>query len=194
MSRLLRTLAGLALSAAALAARADVEVEGFKFPDTETVAGQNLLLNGAGMDTIGAFKALAVGFYLVHKETTMEAACAEKGAKRIQFYMLREVSARDMSNALLDRIRQNVPKEEFAANIIQTAQLGEIFGTRPKVVKGDLINIDYNPQTQITEFFLNGQKLGSDIKGESFMSMMMKVWIGPKARAATRRQLLGGHD
>jgi hypothetical protein len=131
-----------------------------------------------------------VAFYLPRKQTTMEAACAEKGAKRIQFYMLRDVSARDLSNAMLDRIRQNAA-EEFATNILQTAQLGVVFGNRAKVLKGDLVTVDYNPASQTTEFSLNGQKIGDTIKGESFFPMMMKVWIGPKVRGSTRDALLG---
>jgi hypothetical protein len=172
------------------AAAAEVEVEGFKFPDSAVVNGQPLVLNGAAVSTILSAKSTAVGFYLPKKQTTMEGAVSEKGAKRIQFYMLRDVSARDLSNALLDRIRQNA-SEEFSHNILQTAQLGVVFGNRSKVFKGDLVLVDYDPRTQSTEFTLNGQKIGDTIKGESFFPMMMKVWIGPKVRGATRDALLG---
>jgi hypothetical protein len=184
---------GAALCSIALsgfAAAAEVEVEGFKFPDSAVVNGQPLVLNGAAVSTILSAKSTAVGFYLPKKQTTMEGAVAEKGAKRIQFYMLRDVSARDLSNALLDRIRQNA-SEEFSRNILQTAQLGVVFGNRAKVLKGDLVTVDYDPKTQSTEFSLNGQKIGDTIQGESFFPMMMKVWIGPKVRGSTRDALLG---
>lgn len=169
----------------------EVVVEGFKFADTATVHGQPLVLNGAGVSSVLSAKSTIVAFYLPRKQTTAEAALAEKGAKRIQFYMARDVSARDLSNAMLDRIRQNVPTEEFAANIIQTAQLGTVFGNRQKVMKGDLVIVDYNPTAQTTEFTLNGAKIGETIKGEAFFPMMMKVWIGPKVRGSTRDALLG---
>ncbi|MED5620826.1 chalcone isomerase family protein [Ideonella sp. BN130291] len=192
MSRLLRALAAVCLAAfSALTWAADVEIEGFHFPDTATVHGQQLVLNGAAVSSILSTKSTAVAFYLPKKQTTMEGAVAEKGAKRIQFYMLRDVPARDLSNAMLDRIRQNAV-EEFSTNIIQTAQLGVVFGNRSKVFKGDLMGIEYNPATQSTEFSLNGQKIGDTIKGESFFPMMMKVWIGPKVRGSTRDALLGG--
>ena len=190
-SRLLRALAALCLAASsAFAAAADVEVEGYKFPDAATVHGAPLLLNGAATSSILSTKSTAVAFYLPKKQATMEGAVAEKGAKRIQFYMLRDVSARDLSNAMLDRIRQNAA-EEFATNILQTAQLGAVFGNRSKVFKGDLMVIDYNPAAQTTEFNLNGQKIGDTIKGDTFFPMMMKVWIGPKVRGSTRDGLLG---
>jgi hypothetical protein len=192
IQRILRVLAAAGLLASGSAVFADVVVEGYHFPDTVTVSGQNLLLNGAGVSTIFSFKATAVGFYLPKKETTEEGACGVKGAKRIQLYMLRDVSARDLSNVLLDRIRQNVSTDEFAANIVQTAQLGAVFGSRQKVLKGDMLEIDYNPVAQTSEFSLNGQKVGDTIKGEAFFPMMMKVWIGPKVRGATRDALLAG--
>ena len=172
-------------------AQEEVVVEGFKFNPAASVHGQSLVLNGAGVSSILSTKSTAVAFYLPRKQGTAEAALAEKGAKRIQFYMMRDVSARDLSNAMLDRIRQNVPSEEFAANIVQTAQLGSVFGNRSKVMKGGLVLVDYNPATQSTEFTLNGQKIGETIKGESFFPMMMKVWIGPKVRGSTRDALLG---
>lgn len=104
--------------------------------------------------------------------------------------MMRDVSSRDLANAMLDRIRQNAA-EEFNKNIVQTSQLGVIFGNRAKLLKGDLCAIDYDPVKQTTEFSLNGQKIGDTIQGESFFPMMMKVWIGPKVRGSTRDGLLG---
>ena len=191
MRPLFRTFAAVCFTlAGAVAMAADVEVEGFKFSDAATVHGTQLVLNGAGTSSILSTKSTAVAFYLPKKQTTMEGAVGEKGAKRIQFYMLRDVSARDLSNAMLDRIRQNAA-EDFAANIMQTAQLGAVFGNRAKVFKGDVMVIDYDPASQSSTFTLNGQKIGDTIKGETFFPMMMKVWIGPKVRGSTRDALLG---
>ena len=131
-----------------------------------------------------------MAFSLPRKQSTMEAAVAEKGSKRITFYMMRDVSSRDLANAMLDRIRQNAA-DEFAKNIIQTSQLGVVFGNRAKLLKGDLVTTDYDPAKQTTEFNVNGQKVGDTIQGESFFPMMMKVWIGPKVRGSTRDGLLG---
>lgn len=178
------------LAASSLSFAAEVEVEGFKFQDTTVLHGQTLQLNGAATSSILSTRSTAVAFYLPRKQSTTEAAVAEKGAKRITFYMMRDVSSRDLANAMLDRIRQNAA-EEFNKNIIQTSQLGVIFGNRAKLLKGDQCTIDYDPAKQTTEFSLNGQKIGDTIQGESFFPMMMKVWIGPKVRGSTRDGLLG---
>lgn len=178
------------IAASTWVAAAEVEVEGYKFQDTATLHNQVLQLNGAATSSILSTRSTAVAFYLPRKQTTMEAAVAEKGAKRITFYMMRDVSSRDLANAMLDRIRQNAA-DEFAKNIIQTSQLGVVFGNRAKLLKGDLVMIDYDPAKQTTEFNVNGQKVGDTIQGESFFPMMMKVWIGPKVRGSTRDGLLG---
>ncbi|SFR90170.1 Chalcone isomerase-like [Mitsuaria sp. PDC51] len=178
------------IAASTWVAAAEVEVEGYKFQDTATLHNQVLQLNGAATSSILSTRSTAVAFYLPRKQTTMEAAVAEKGAKRITFYMMRDVSSRDLANAMLDRIRQNAA-DEFAKNIIQTSQLGVVFGNRAKLLKGDLVTIDYDPAKQTTEFNVNGQKVGDTIQGESFFPMMMKVWIGPKVRGSTRDGLLG---
>lgn len=184
------SIAMLSAVTAPLPARA-AEVEGFDFPNAAAVAGQSLTLNGAAVSSILSTRSTVVGLYLTSKQTTMEGAVGLKGPKRIQFYMLRTVSSRDLSNALLDRIRQNVPAEEFRANIMATSDLGAVFNTRAKLAKGDLVVIDYNPASQQTDFTVNGQKLGEPIKGETFFPMLMKVWIGPNVRGATRDGLLG---
>ena len=178
------------IAASTWVAAAEVEVEGYKFQDTVTLHNQVLQLNGAATSSILSTRSTAVAFYLPRKQTTMEAAVAEKVAKRITFYMMRDVSSRDLANAMLDRIRQNAA-DEFAKNIIQTSQLGVVFGNRAKLLKGDLVTIDYDPAKQTTEFNVNGQKVGDTIQGESFFPMMMKVWIGPKVRGSTRDGLLG---
>ena len=107
--------------------------------------------------------------------------------------MMRDVRARDLADrTMLDRIRQNVPTEEFAANIVQTSQLGSVFGTRASVAKGDLVVVDYNPATQTTEFTLNGQKISETIKGEGFFQLMMKSGgSAPRCAAAPVTALLG---
>lgn len=182
--------AAAAASAASAPAEPEVSVEGYKFPESEVVYGQKLVLNGAGISAVFNIKATAVAFYLPKKQTTVNGVLGEKGVKRVDLYLLRDISARDLSNSMLDRIRMNA-SEEFSHNTLQTAELGEVFGARRKVFKGDHVTIDFDPATQATTFSLNGQRLAEPIKGDTFFPMMMKIWIGPKVRASTRDELLG---
>ncbi|MCW7541652.1 chalcone isomerase family protein [Aquabacterium sp. A7-Y] len=170
---------------------AKVELEGVLFDETVLHGGQVLPLNGVGLSSILSARSMVVALYLPSKQKTIEGALNVKGPKRIHYCTIRTISTRDLANAMLDRIRQNTTTEEFSANIVQTAQLGAVFGTRKEVRKGDCALIDWMPATQSTEFRLNGELLEQPIKGESFFQMMMKVWIGPNVRASTREALLG---
>ncbi len=192
MLQLLRPLAiALLLTTGSAQAQDLTRFEGFDFPATVSVGKQSLVLNGVATSSILSTRSTVVALYLSSKQTTPEGAAAVAGPKRVQFYMLRSVAAKDLSNAMLDRIRQNVSTEEFAANIVAISQLGAVFGQRSRVEKGDLVVIDYNPVDKSTEFTLNDKRLGDPIAGEQFFKMMMKVWIGPKIRASTRDGLLG---
>lgn len=168
-----------------------VRVAGHDFPTSTTIANQAVVLNGAGTSNIMSTRASAVGLYLTSKTQQVEQALAMPGAKRITMVALRDLSARDLSNALLDRIRQNAAPGEVEANVMQIAAVGGVFGTRPRMNKGETLTIDWLPATKSTEFRMNGELMGSPIAGDKFYPLMMKVWLGPKVRGATRDALLG---
>jgi hypothetical protein len=173
------------------AAEPALELEGVKFEPTVVVGGKTIVLNGAAVSNILSTRTTVVALYLSRKHTTPEGALAEPGAKRLCFYSLREVSAKDLSNTFLDRLRQNATSEEIAGSFIQIAQFGSAFSNRAKLNKGDFVVMDFNPTNNSTEMTLNGQRIGSPRPGESFFRCMMKIWMGPKVRPATRKGLLG---
>lgn len=194
----IRKLLQIVLTGAAIAvtgtAWAAIDVEGFAFEDTETVANTKLVRNGASASKILSAKATVVGLYMTQRQTTAEAALAQKGPKRLRMLPLREISAKDLANVLLDRIRQNATREEVENNVLQLAALGSAFVKTPKLVKGDVLTLDYLPASQTTEIRLNGTLLTEPIMGEAFYPVLMKIWIGPKVTAATRATLLGGSE
>ncbi|NSL54761.1 chalcone isomerase family protein [Uliginosibacterium aquaticum] len=187
--------AGAQLSAAAQSASAAAvpvfDVGGTLFEMSANVAGANLILNGASDSTMLSARATAVGMYLTDRRNTPEAAMALKGAKRMRLVALRDIQSKDLASVLLDRIRNNSTPEETISNMSQIGALGRIFGTRAKLLKGDVVTIDWIPQGQNTVFKINDQEIGNPIPGEGFYPLMMKVWLGPKVRETTRNNLLG---
>ncbi|MBB5203505.1 hypothetical protein HNQ51_000798 [Inhella inkyongensis] len=169
-----------------------IAVAGVDFPTTAAVGSQALILNGAGVSSILSSRATVVGLYLSNKTAQVDAALSMAGAKRLQVVALRTLSARDLSNALLDRIRSNAAPGEVEANVLQIAAVGGVFGTRKSLSKGDVLHIDYLPALKATEFRINGERVAEPIAGEKFYPLMMKVWVGPKVRASTRDALMGG--
>jgi hypothetical protein len=193
--RVLGSLSGAALlplgPVAAWASDSPVELEGFSFEPTVQLAGAKLLLNGAAVSSILSVRTTVVALYLPRRTTTPEAALAEPGPKRLCFYAMRDVSAKDLSNTFLERLRQNAMQEEIMANFVQISQFGGAFGNRPKLNRGDFVTLDYTPAANGTVMALNGQKMGDPMQGESFFRMMMKIWMGPKVKASTRTALGG---
>lgn len=188
-------LAGAALLAPPAAwADGGVEMEGFKFEPAATVAGKPVLLNGAAVSSILSTRTTVVALYLARKQTTPEAALLEPGAKRLCFYSLRDVSAKDLSNTFLERLRQNATTEEIAANFVQIAQFGSAFSNRNKLNKGDFVVLDFNPANNQIEMTLNGQRIAEGLQSESFFRMLMKIWMGPKVKPATRKGLVGDYS
>lgn len=168
-----------------------VRVAGIEFATSTSVDNQAVVLNGAGTSNIMSTRASAVGLYLATKTQDVDKALSMPGAKRITMVALRDLSSRDLSNALLDRIRQNAAPGEVEANVLQIAAVGGVFGTRSKMSKGEVLSIDWLPASKSTEFRMNGEPMGAAIVGDRFYPLMMKVWLGPKVRGATRDALLG---
>lgn len=168
-----------------------VQVAGIDFATSTAVANAPVILNGAGTSNIMGSKATAVGLYLPTKTQQVDAALSMAGPKRLTVVPLRNLAARDLSNALLDRLRQNATPGEIEANVLQIAAMGGIFGTRKSLLKGEVLTLDYLPAAKSTEFRLNGEKIGEPIVGEKFYPLLMKVWLGPRIRATTRDALMG---
>jgi len=168
-----------------------LEVEGFKFDATFPLGGKPLVLNGAAVSFILSVRTTVVALYLQRKHTTVEGALAEPGPKRLCFYSLRDISAKDLSNTFIDRLRKNATSEEIASNFIQIAQFGSAFSNRSKLMKGDFVTLDYTPANNHTDMTLNGQHIGETMTGEPFFRMLMKIWMGARVRESTREGLVG---
>lgn len=173
---------------------APVEIDGVIFEDSETVAGTRLIRNGASASTLLSSKATTIGLYMTQRQTTVEAAFAQKGPKRLRMVALKELQAKDIATVLMDRIKQNATREEVENNVLALAALGGAFTKTSRLVKGDILTLDYIPKAQATEVRLNGSLLTEPIMGEAFYPVLMKVWMGPKVRAATRNNLLGASE
>ena len=82
------------------------EVGGVNLADKMSVGGQELVLNGAGIRTRAFFKVYVGSLYLPAKAPTL-AAVLEKGPRRIQLNILRNLTADQLVDALTDGIKEN---------------------------------------------------------------------------------------
>ena len=156
------------LAAGALAA----EVGGVKLADQESVGGQTLVFNGAGIRTRAIFKVYVGSLYLPAKAATLDAALA-KAPRRIQLNLLRDLSG-----------------DQLEAVKAQTDQFIALTKSMGPLKEGSVVTIDYVDGA--TKVGFNGAEKGS-IPGEAFNRALTKIWIGDKAvQADLRKAMLGG--
>ena len=192
---MIRRLFVLAVTAASLAlplaAHADTEVGGVKFPSTMTLANVPLHLNGAGVRYKAVFKVYAAGLYLNTKASTPEAVLASNGPRRLHIVMLREIDANELGKLFTKGMEQNASREEFSKVIPGVIKMSDIFSQRKKLLPGEYFTIDYVPGTGSIISVL-GKPASDPIKEPEFFNALMKIWLGKSPADAQLKDLLLG--
>lgn len=182
---------GLLALACAMPAQA-VDVSGVKVDDTATVGGKELKLNGAGMRAILFIKFYAIGLYLPEKKATPAEVQALSGPRRVSLTVQREINSEEFGQLFITSMNKNSTKEEKAKVINQTVKFGEMFASMDKVVKGDIITLDWIPGTG-TVSSLNGKKIGETLPGIDFYNAVLRIWLGDMpVQESVKKELLGG--
>lgn len=186
----LRLIAALGLGLALGAAQA-VEVAGLKFDDSARVGGKELKVNGAGVRVRIVVKVYAMVLYLPEKKDTTAGVLDGAGPRRFSLGLLREVSGDELGQAFMAGITANTDKAERSKFVNQLAQFGEAFVSIPSVKKGDVLNVDWVPDTG-TIISMNGKPIGEPLKDVGFYNAVLKIWLGDKpVDSALKPHLLG---
>lgn len=185
----LMTAAALALGSLSVAHA--VEVQGAKLEDTATVAGKNLVLNGAGARIKAVFKVYAIGLYLTEKKSTTADILALNGPKRFKIVFLRDLTSDEFGSAFLAGINKNLEKDEKTKLVNQITKFGDLFTEFEGVKKGEVIIGDYNPAVGTT-ITLNGKQLGSPLPDVAFYNAILRIWIGANPADNMLKPLLLG--
>ncbi len=168
-----------------------VEVGGAKLPDTATVAGQALVLNGAGVRTRVFFKVYAMGLYLPKKVASTEEVLASPGARRVTLHLLRKLTGDDFAKAFTEGLNANTSDAERQQLQAQIQAFVGTFARQGELKEGDLIHMDWVPGTGLVAA-LNGQPVGAPIAEPAFYNAVLRIWIGDKpADADLKPRLLG---
>jgi len=185
-------IAALVLAVSSFAAGAQpVEVEGVKFEPTAQVGGQALQLNGAGVRTRAIFKVYAAGLYVPQKANSAAALLGQKGPRRVEIHMLRDVEADTFAGALIDGLKANHTEQQFAGMKAQVDTLQANLKSIGEAKKGNVIHFEFTPEAG-TRIVVNGQQKGSAIAGEDFFTSVLRVWIGDKpADAGLKKAMVG---
>ena len=167
------------------------EVAGVRVDETARVANTDLRLNGAGLRSRAIFKVYAMGLYLQEKQATPAAIYAAPGPKRVHLHMLRDVDADDLSEALMDGVKDNHTEAELKALTPRLAILTAIMNEIKEAKTGLAIDLDWLPGagTQVT---IGGQARARPIPGEDFYRALLKIWLGDNPVSGDLKKALLG--
>jgi hypothetical protein len=166
-------------------------VDGIRFDDSVSVAGQELKLNGAGFRFKAIFKVYAAGLYLTARCTSLPEVLAAGGARRVRLVLLRDVSSEEFRQAFLDGIRKNMERSERTRLATQLMRLNTLLGASAGLRNGDVLVADWIPGLG-TVFLLNGQKFGDPLPDLAFFNAILKIWLGDKpVDVGLKRLMLG---
>jgi Chalcone isomerase-like len=169
------------------------EVAGVKIPDKTRVAasGPELVLNGAGLRTRYFIKVYAAGLYLEKRTGTTAAVLALKGPKRVSMHLLRDLTAKQILDALHDGVAANNSPGEQGNLKTQLGELDTVMTQLGPIKEGDVVALDFVPGTG-TVVTVNGQAKGTPIAGDALYQALLRVWLGDSpAQEDLKQELLG---
>ena len=180
---LLLCLAGLSHAA--------IEVAGVTFPDKVSLGNSELQLNGAGMRAKFFLRVYAIGLYLGETKNNANDALALTGPKRLQIVTLRDLTAEQFADALVEGIRRNHSEAELESLLSRIETFKAAMLAIKTTPKGTVITIDWLPGHG-THLSIDGQRKSGDIAGEDFFSAVLNIWLGQKpAQGDLKDALLG---
>jgi hypothetical protein len=182
----MKSLLALALSLAAFPVAAG-EVAGVKVPDTVTVEGKTLKLNGAGLRKKVVFKVYVAGLYLETPSKDPAAVISSDQIKSVRWWILRSLKGSQITEAFVEGFEKNSKAQMGALK----ARLDRFFAMFPDVVEGDQIDMTYVPGKG-TVVTAKGTEKGV-IEGKDFADALFSVWLGANpVQEDLKKALLGG--
>ncbi len=150
---------------------------GVTLPDTATVGGESLVLNGMGLREKFFIDVYVGGLYVKSKSSDAKALIAADEPKRIVMHFI-------YSSVPKDKVIETW-RDGFAANGggDMSKEIGQLEGWLVDFTTGDEVVMDYVPGKGTT-FTVKGAEKGT-IPGDAFMKALWAVYLGdvPPTRA-----------
>jgi hypothetical protein len=166
------TLTAVLLSLSLALPAAAKEVSGVNLPDTVTVDGKELKLNGAGLRSKFVFKVYVAALYL--ENTTRESVTAINSdqVKRVRMVMLRDLEKGKIVEAMQEGVEKN-NKDKMPA---LKDRLERFTAAIPDLKKGDDILVTYVPGQGTSVQTKSGA--ATRVEGKDFADALFSVWLG----------------
>lgn len=155
------------------------DVAGVRFDDKATVAGSELVLNGVGLRTRFMLKIYAIGLYLPKHADSAEAVSATSGPRRIQIVTLRELTAEQFADALVEGLKKNHSETEFIKLQARADDFRNALLSLKTAPNDSQIRLEWLPGSG-TRLSVGNEIRGKDIPGEDFFRALLRIWLGDK--------------
>jgi chalcone isomerase-like protein len=175
------------LFAAAVSFVLGKEVAGVTMPDTVSVAGKTLKLNGMGLRKKLMFKVYVAGLYVETPTNAPEAIVSSDQVKRMDLHVLRSLKASQVTEAIEEGFEKN-SKAQMAALSERLKKFSSLFSD---VAEGDQISMTYVPGKG-TSVAIKGAEKGT-VEGKDFADALFAVWLGANpVQDDLKKALVGG--
>lgn len=166
-------------------------VSGVRFPNTATVRGSRLVLNGAGIRYKLIFPLYAMALYLPQKASTPQDIIDMAGAKRAHLTLLRDLSISEFGRMVSRGVQTNATKDDFVKIVPDIARVGQLASAYDKARTGDSLMLDWVPGTGMVASF-RGAVQGEPFVQPEFFKTVLKIWLGDQpVDAKLKLSLLG---
>ncbi|NUN13239.1 MAG: chalcone isomerase family protein [Myxococcales bacterium] len=148
--------------------------EGVSFPDSITVDGKTLVLNGLGTREATVFNVnvYVAGLYLEQKSSDAAAILSSTGTKRLVLKFVRDVERDDIVDAWSDGFEKNAKGQLGALK----SKISKLNGWMADMAEGENLSFTYIPQKGTT-VEINGKSKGT-IDGDDFARALFSIWLG----------------
>ncbi len=162
------------------------EVAGVRMPDTITVEGKTLKLNGMGLRKKVMFKVYVAGLYVETPTKAPEAIISSDQVKRMDLHILRSLKASKVTEAIEEGFEKNSKAQMPALK----ERLGKFSAMFSDVKEGDQILMTYVPGKG-TSVSIRGTEKGT-VEGKDFADALFAVWFGANpVQEDLKKALLG---
>ncbi|HKO88122.1 MAG TPA: chalcone isomerase family protein [Burkholderiales bacterium] len=171
-----------------------VELHGVQFEERVQLSptSPELMLNGLGVRKIVFIKVYVGALYAPQKTSNATDIINSNAPRRVAMALLRDVSAKQFSEALNDGLQQNHSAQELERHKAQIDELLALMMSLNEVKKGDVVRVDYLPDLG-TRVQVNGENRGKIIPGPDLYRMLLRVWLGENpVDAGLKQGMLGG--
>ena len=172
MRRRLMAVVLAGVLAAPLAAYAK-ELAGATMPDTLSVGGKTLKLNGLGLAKKTLVKVYVAGLYLEAPSKDAAAILASNQTKAVRMHFLRNGSKKQLTDHFKEGFEANA-KEKAAA---QQSDVDKFLAMISDMKAGEELIFTYVAGTGTT--FSKGDKVIGVLDGKDFGDVLYAVWLGP---------------